>query len=107
MNRPETSGSYQRRPCLAERGNAWWLWCQPSPNESSATQVTLVDSSSVSKRRRPKKWQTEFTLQVTWCRTNTRTKPPHSSAVAAPASVPVMTKPAAKGSSEPARGPAG
>ena len=25
----------------AERGNAWWLWCQDSPNDGSASQNTL------------------------------------------------------------------
>ena len=98
---PDGSGSHRRRPCSAERGNAWWLWCQASPNEASASQETLVDSSSVSKRRRPKKWQTELIDQVTWCRRNTRTRPPHSSAVSAPASVPVMSKPSADGSARP------
>ena len=30
------------------------------------SQATLVDWSSMSNRRRPKKWQIEFTDQVTW-----------------------------------------
>ena len=72
------STSHQRRPCIAERGNAWWLWCQDSPNESGASQKTLVEWSSTSKRREPKKWQTELIDQVTWCSRKIRTAPPHS-----------------------------
>ena len=37
----------------------------------------------MSKRLRPKKWQTELIDQVTWCSMKTRTKPPHSRAVSA------------------------
>src|SRR6185312_14444202 len=33
MTSAEMSTSHQRSPCFAERGNAWWLWCQDSPNE--------------------------------------------------------------------------
>ena len=80
--------SYQRRPCAAERGNAWWLWCQDSPNERIESQKTLVEWSSMSNLRLPKKWQTEFTDQVTWCWKKMRAKPPHSSAVNAPSAVP-------------------
>ena len=36
-----------------------------------------------SKRRRPKKWQTELMVQVMWCTKKTRTRPPQSSASSA------------------------
>ena len=39
----EGSSSQRRRPCTAERGKAWWLWCQDSPSEGSASQKTLVE----------------------------------------------------------------
>ena len=51
----------------AERGKAWWLWCQDSPIESTDSQNTLVEWSSTAKRRVPKKWQTELIDHVTWC----------------------------------------
>jgi hypothetical protein len=41
------------------------LWCQASPSDGTASQNTFVDWSSVSNRRRPKKWQIELMLQVT------------------------------------------
>src|SRR3984885_6473095 len=56
------SSSQRRSPCSAEVGNAWWLLCQASPRESGASQARLRDSSPVSNRRRPKKWQSELTL---------------------------------------------
>src|SRR5688572_19436300 len=59
------STSHQRSPCIAERGKAWWLWCQDSPKDSGASQKTLVEWSSTSKRREPKKWQTELIDHVT------------------------------------------
>ena len=67
MSAAEGSISYHFRPWRAERGNAWWLWCQASPSDGRASQNTFVDSSSTSNRRRPKKWQTELIDQVTWC----------------------------------------
>src|SRR5215207_8289331 len=60
----------------AERGNAWWLWCQDSPNDSSDSQKTLVEWSSTANRRVPKKWQTELIDQVTWWSRKIRTAPP-------------------------------
>ena len=33
ISQPEGSNSYQRRPWKAERGKAWWLWCQASPSD--------------------------------------------------------------------------
>ena len=82
---PQADGSisHQRRPCAAERGKAWWLWCHASPKESSASQKTLVEWSSTSKRRVPKKWQTELIDHVTWCSRKMRTRPPHSRPVSA------------------------
>src|SRR3712207_7435137 len=35
-------------------------------SDKGASHQTLRDSSEVWKRRRPKKWQTEFTDHVTW-----------------------------------------
>ena len=62
MSIAEKSISHGRRPCRAEVGKAWWLLCHASPNESGASQARLRDSSSVGKRRRPKKWQSELML---------------------------------------------
>jgi hypothetical protein len=42
------------------------LWCHDSPSEGSASQKTLVEWSSTSKRRRPKKWQIELTDRSAW-----------------------------------------
>ena len=67
--------SHQRSPCIAERGKAWWLWCQDSPIVGRASQNTFVDLSSVGKRRRPKKWQIELIEKVRWWTMNTRTRP--------------------------------
>src|SRR5215213_2249169 len=53
ITHPPGSTSHHRRPCSAERGNAWWLWCHDSPKEGSASQKTLVDWSSVRNRRWP------------------------------------------------------
>ena len=39
----------RRSPWRAEVGNAWWLWCQPSPSDTSATTQLLRLSSSVTK----------------------------------------------------------
>ena len=47
ISQPEGSSSYQRRPWKADCGKAWWLWCQASPSDGSASQKTFVDSSSV------------------------------------------------------------
>ena len=54
----------RRRPWRAEVGKAWWLWCQPSPSDTSATSQLSRLSSSVAKGGRPYMWQIEFTLQV-------------------------------------------
>jgi len=40
---PVGSTSHQRSPWRAERGKVWWLWCQLSPNEGSASQNTFVE----------------------------------------------------------------
>ena len=101
MSIAERSTSHQRRPWRAERGKAWWLWCQASPSDGMASQSTFVDWSSMSKRRRPKKWQTELIDQVTWCCRKMRTRPPHSSAVSPPLRVPETIRPKANGSSSP------
>jgi hypothetical protein len=98
MTAAEMSISHGLRPWTAERGNAWWLWCQDSPNVGIASQATFVDLSSTSKRRRPKKWQTELIDHVAWCRKNIRTKPAHSSVHSAPDSEkPCSKKPSANG----------
>src|SRR4029453_5410670 len=93
INKAEGSISQRRRPWTAERGKAWWLWCQDSPRKGSPNQNTFVERSLVSKRRLPKKWHTEFTLHVTWCTKKMRTRPPHRNAVSAPARVPVTAYP--------------
>ena len=103
ISQPDRSISYQRRPWKAERGKAWWLWCQDSPSEGRASQKTLVEWSSVSKRRRPKKWQTELMLQVTWWSRKMRTRPPQSSAVRAAGELPLSAKPSANGIARPSR----
>ena len=79
------------RPCCAERGNVWWLWCHASPKLGSASHHTFVEWSSTAKRRRPKKWQIELIDHVTWCSRKIRTRPPQSRPVSAPLSRPVMT----------------
>ena len=66
MTSEEMSTSHGFSPWTAERGKAWWLWCQDSPSEGMASQKTLVDSSSTSNRREPAKWQIELIDQVTW-----------------------------------------
>ena len=43
MTTAEVSTSHHLRPCTAERGKAWWLWCHDSPNDGSASQKTLVE----------------------------------------------------------------
>ena len=43
MIAPDGSSSQRRRPWIAERGKAWWLWCQASPREASESHQTLVD----------------------------------------------------------------
>ena len=53
MTAADGSSSQARRPCAAERGKAWWLWCQASPSDGSASQKTFVEWSSTAKRRRP------------------------------------------------------
>ena len=80
--------SYQRIPCAADVGNAWWLLCHASPKDSGASQARLRDSSPVSKRLRPKKWHSELIEYVTWCSSRIRTAPPHSRPVSAAVSVP-------------------
>src|SRR5438128_994252 len=64
------SNSYHARPWRAEVGCAWWLLCQPSPNEISATHQLLRESSRVAKRRAPHMCVAEFTSHVA-CRPNT------------------------------------
>ena len=84
MTPAEGSSSRRPMPCTAERGKAWWLWCHASPSVGRASQKTLVEWSSTSKRRRPRKWQTELIDHVTWWMKNTRTRPPQSRPVSAP-----------------------
>ena len=48
--------------------------------------------------RRPKKWQIELTLQVTWWLKNRRTSPPQMRPVTAPSQVRVISPPSANGS---------
>jgi hypothetical protein len=90
ISHADGSSSRRPRPWAADRGKAWWLWCQASPSDGSASQKTLVEWSSTSKRRWPKKWQTELIDHVTWWMKKIRTRPPHSRPVSAPVSRPVM-----------------
>ena len=45
MIQPDGSSAASQRlsPENAERAKAWWLWCQASPSDGSASQVTLVE----------------------------------------------------------------
>ena len=43
ISSPDGSISQRLRPWNAERGKAWWLWCQDSPSDSSASHATLVE----------------------------------------------------------------
>src|SRR5215207_3959532 len=95
------SSSHRFKPCTAERGNAWWLWCQDSPKESSESQKTFVEWSSTAKRRVPKKWQTELIDQVTWCSRKIRTAPPHSAPVRPSATEPPNAHPRPNGRRKP------
>ena len=76
MTSAETSNWRLPRPCTAEDGKAWWLLCQASPSEGSASTQLLRLSSRTSKSRRPNMWQIEFTLQVMCWNTAIRTSPP-------------------------------
>ena len=62
MTSAERSTWARPRPCAADVGNAWWLLCHDSPNDGSASQKTLRDSSAVLNLRRPKTWQMELML---------------------------------------------
>ena len=73
------SSSQRPIPWRADVGNAWWLLCHDSPNVISDSQNTLRDSSGVLKRLRPKTWQIELMLNVTWCSSISLIAPPHSS----------------------------
>ena len=67
MTAADGSSSHARRPCAAERGNAWWLWCQDSPSDGSASQNDVRRVVLDVEAPRPKKWQTELIDHVTWC----------------------------------------
>ena len=88
MTHAEGSISQRPMPCAADVGNAWWLLCHASPIVSGASHIRLRDSSFVANLRRPKKWQSELIEYVEWCRTRTRTAPPHSRPVKPSRSVP-------------------
>jgi hypothetical protein len=51
--------------------------------------------------RRPHKWHAEFTLQVTWCARNTRTRPPQMKPVTAPVQSPTTSQPMSAGMAMP------
>jgi hypothetical protein len=65
MTSADGSSCQRSRPWHADVGKPWWLLCQDSPKEGSASQNTLRDSSDVRNRRRPKTWQIELMLNVT------------------------------------------
>src|SRR2546422_9263620 len=52
-----SAASKRRRPWKADEGNAWWLLCHDSPNDSRLRTHTLRLSSDDLKFRRPQKWQ--------------------------------------------------
>ena len=58
----EMSTCQRSRPWVAEVGKAWWLLWKASPRVGIAISARLRDWSSVSKSRRPKKWQSELML---------------------------------------------
>src|SRR5213078_3274037 len=97
----EGSSSQRRRPWRYDVGKAWWLLCQASPNVNGASQARLRDSSDVLKRWRPKKWQSELMLYVTWWTTSMRTPPPHSSAVSPAPTVPPIATPSPNAAASP------
>src|SRR5690348_2821149 len=97
ISSPDRSGWRHDRPWKAEVGKTWWLWCHDSPSEGSASTQLLVEWSAARNGRRPKKWQIELTLQVTWWLKNSRTRPPHTSPVKAPFHVPVISPPSTNG----------
>src|ERR1041385_6759305 len=78
-----TSSSYHASPWRTQRGSAWWLLCQPSPNVKSATHQLLVESSRVLKRRRPQVCAAEFTNHVPWSSTEDRRNMPQLTRLAA------------------------
>src|ERR1039457_3492609 len=77
------SSSYQARPWRTERGSAWWLLCQPSPNVNTATHQLLVESSRVPKRRLPHVGAAELTNHVPCSSTVVRRKTPQLTRLAA------------------------
>src|SRR6266516_1532633 len=70
------SSSYQARPWRTQRGSAWWLLCQPSPNVNTATHQLFVESSRVKNRRVPQRCVAELTSQVKCNPIVTRRKTP-------------------------------
>ena len=57
----------------------------------------IDDGARVASGRRPKKWQIEFTLHVTWWLKNSRTRPPQTRPVTAPFHDIVSRPPSTKG----------
>src|SRR3954470_7608926 len=98
----ERSICHHFRPWTEDVGKAWWLLCQDSPNDGSASHARLRDSSLVSKSRRPKTWHSELIEYVTWCSTPTRISPPQSSDVRPVTSGPPSRKPIPNGTMKPA-----
>ena len=67
-------------PVTGQRRRSWCaLWCD-SPNEGSASQATLRDSSPLSKGCEPQRWQSELISEVTCCSTRIRTLPAQTAA---------------------------
>ena len=90
-----TGSAGRGRPSAGTRGG-----CGATPRRATATasQATLVEWSSMSKRRRPKKWQTELIDHVMWCRKKARTRPPQTRPRSAPSAVkPCSAQPSAVG----------
>ena len=102
---PEGSNCQARRPWACDVGNAWWLLCHASPKVKNDSQKRLRDSSFVWNACRPKKWHSELIEYVTWCRTSSRTAPPHSRPVSPVVIVPPMAMPSRNGATRARRPP--
>ena len=64
-----------------------------------ASGQKLVARSRQENGRLPTTWQTEFTDQVTWCKSATRISPAQKNPATAPDQVPVTSPPMAAGTS--------
>ena len=79
----------------------------PSPIARTPKRKLLRLWSPVRYGRKPHRWQTEFTLQVTWWTRKIRTSPPHTSPVHTPIQDSEITPPKTAGSTRPKGHPHG